>query len=204
MKSFLSKWPITCIAGILNIMVNFIFMTVAYILFPGAFNIFIHTASTLGNHSLNPIGAIIFRIGNIIGGALLFPFFLGLYKWKQSDKWSTTFLYCTIILGCIMGFAFIMFGVFSQEYNPYHLIWAGVFFLASGTTSITGGLFLLKHTDSIRSIAFFNFISAALHSTIILFLTHGVVIIEWIIILIISINMVLLIYNYKQMSQANT
>ena len=201
MKSFLSKWPITCIAGILHIIVNFIFMTVAYILFPGPFSMFYNTASTLGNQRLNPNGAFIFRLGNIIGGALLIPFFLGLYKWKQDNNMSTALLYCTIILGCIMGFAFIMVGVFSQEYYPYHLMWAGVFFLGSFAASITGGLFLLKHPDSVKPVALFNFISAALHLTLIFYLTHGVIIVEWIVILAFSINLVLLIYNYKQMSQ---
>ena len=104
MKSFLSKWPITCIAGILHIMISFTFITIAYILFPGPFSMFNNTASTLGNHSLNPNGAILFRLSNIIGGALLFPFFLGLYEWKRDDKWSKISLNLTIILGCFIGF----------------------------------------------------------------------------------------------------
>jgi len=102
-----------------------------------------------------------------------------------------------------MGFGFIMIGVFSQEYEPYHLMWAGVLFIASGVSLLTGGLFLLKHPDSIKSVAYYSLVSAGLHTSLILFLIYDVIIVEWIIILIISINLVLLIYNYKQMSQAN-
>jgi len=176
-------------------------MTIAYVLFPGPFSMFNNTASTLGNHSLNPIGAILFRLSNIIGGALLFPLFLGLYEWKRDDKWSKISLNLTIILGCLMGFAYIMVGIFSQEYSPYHLMWAEVLFMLSFFSTITGGLFLLKHPDSVKPVVIFNFVTAALHFTLIFYLTHDVIIVEWIVIFATSINIILLVYNYKQMSQ---
>jgi len=176
-------------------------MIIAYILFPGPFSMFNNTASTLGNHSLNPNGAILFRLSNIIGGALLFPFFIGLYQWKREDKWSKIFLSLTIILGCFMAFADIMVGIFSQEYRPYHLMWAEVLFLLSFFTTILGGLFLLKHPDSIKPIVFFNFLVAASHLTLIFYLTHGIIIVEWIVIFASLSNIILLVYNYKKMSQ---
>ena len=199
MKLVIARWPITCIAGIAVIIINNIFLIISFALFPTSFNIFENTASTLGNATLNPNGAIFFKLSNIILGILFFPYFIGLNYWDSEDKTTKTYLNITIILGCFMGIALIMVGIFSQEYRPYHLISAAIYFILSFLALIFMGLFLLRQPESIKPIVSCNFITALLHFTLIFVLTAHLNIFEWIIIFIVNINLILQVYNYKYM-----
>ena len=197
MNSILKKWPIIWIVGILMVIISNGLMLISFILFPGTFCIYEKTASTLGNVNVNPNGAIFFRLGNILSGILTIPFFLGFFKWYNEEKWTRILLTITIVLGCAMGVAMIMVGVFSQEYRPYHLICAISFFLLSLLSWIFGGLFLLRHPDSIKKIGICSLIIAAAHYTLILYLIYDIIIVECVAIFALSIGILLLVYNFK-------
>jgi hypothetical membrane protein len=199
LKLVIARWPITCISGIALIIINNIFLIISFVLFPTSFNIFENTASTLGNATLNPNGAIFLRLSNIILGILFFPYFIGLNYWISKDKTTKAYLNITIILGCFMSIALIMVGIFSQEYRPYHLISAAIYFILSSLTLTFMGLFLLRQPESIKPIVSCNFITALLHFTLIFVLTVHLIIFEWIIIFIVNINLILQVYNYKYM-----
>jgi hypothetical membrane protein len=199
LKLVIARWPITCISGIALIIINNIFLIISFVLFPTSFNIFENTASTLGNATLNPNGAIFSKLGNIILGILFFPYFIGLKYWDSEDKISKRYLNITIILGYFMGIALIMIGIFSQEYRPFHLISAAIYFILSFLALIFMGLFLRRKPESIKSIVMCNFITALLHITLIFVLTAKLVIFEWVIIFAANINIILQVYNYKYM-----
>jgi len=158
------------------------------------------TASTLGNINRNPGGAIFFKLSNIIGGILLIPFFLGLYRWSNTEKVQKSVLVSNIIVGCLMCFALTMVGVFSQEYRPYHFIWAQIYFFFSLITWIIMGIFLYSYTRSTRNISYIIFLIVGIHFTLVFYITHEAVIFEWVVIWATGAGYLLLVYNFKKMS----
>ena len=201
MKLVHAKWPLTCLAGILMIIINNILIMISWIFFPGAFSIFESTISTLGNSNRNPIGAIFLRLSNILTGILFFAFYFGLFIWDKNDLSNRQRIYLriSILLGFLTGFASIMVGIYSQEYRPYHLIWAGIFFFLNCFALVMMGMFLHEHPLGIRSIVIINFIIALFHFTLILVLTIDAIIFEWLILFIVSFDYLLLVYNFKVM-----
>jgi len=190
------KWPITSILGIIFIITTNTLLLIAYLLFPGNFNVFEHTASTLGNRYLNPNGALIFKLSNILGGLIFILFSLSLYQWYKKDLNRNNYFFSSIIIGCFLGFSEIMIGIVSQEYKPYHLIWAIILFVSSALFLIVFGLFLIKDPNSKKLIGIITILIAILHGTLIFYITNHIVIVEWIIIGAFNFNIILLIYNY--------
>jgi len=196
------KWAITSILGIIFIITTNTLLLIAYFLFPGNFNIFEHTASTLGNRYLNPNGALIFKLSNILGGIIFILFSLSLYQWYKKDLNRKNYFISSIIIGCFLGFSEIMVGIVSQEYRPYHLIWAIILFVSSALFLIVLGLFLIKDTNSKKLIGVITILIAMLHGTLIFYITNHIVIVEWIIISAFNFNIVLLSYNYYKLYKA--
>ncbi|MFX0072411.1 MAG: hypothetical protein ACFFAO_15105 [Candidatus Hermodarchaeota archaeon] len=199
MKLAYGKWPLTCIAGILTFIIGNTLIIVSLILFPGTFNMFEKTISTLGNVNHNPSGAVFLRLSNILTGIFFIAFYLGLRLWysEDSSQIQKHILKITIIIGCLLGFAGIMVGIFSQEYRPYHLIWAVIFFTLNFSSLLMMGIFLYNYFSSLKPIVIFNFIIVLLHVTLILVLTIDAVIFEWIVYFAINIDYLLLVFYFK-------
>ena len=198
------KWPITSILGITFIIITNTLILIAYLLFPGNFSIFKYTASTLGNRYLNPDGAIFFNLNNILGGIIFILFSLSLYQWYKKDLEHKNYLISSIIIGCFLGFSEIMVGIYSQEYRPYHLIWASILFCSSAFFLIVLGLFLIKDSNSKKLIGIITILISILHSLLIFYITNHIVVVEWIIISASNFNLILLSYYYYKMYKARS
>jgi hypothetical membrane protein len=69
---------LAAVAGALSILVYLCFTLISYAYYPAAFNPRDNWLSDLGNGSLNPSGALIYRLGCALTGVLLALFFIGL------------------------------------------------------------------------------------------------------------------------------
>ncbi|TFG08673.1 MAG: DUF998 domain-containing protein [Promethearchaeota archaeon] len=193
------KWPISCIAGILILVVGWIYISISISLFPGSFSPLNNYVSDLGNYSLNPRGALIYNIGMIIGGVFMFIYFLFLYIFYPENNRGRTLLSLTRVFGFLSSFAIIMVAIYSEDFWTAHVFWSAVLFVLLFLINITGGLFFLNHPDSMRKIGYFNLLVAAFHVSYLFILDPNFIILEWINTILGHVSMALAVYNYKQM-----
>ena len=76
-----SKWPISCTAGIAEIILYCAFTFTSWALYPTPYNPIDNWLSDPGNSTGNPSGAIFYNASCVLTGIALFPFFGSLYKW---------------------------------------------------------------------------------------------------------------------------
>lgn len=92
-----------------------------------------NTLSQLGNHYLNPDGAIYYRIGCAVSGTLAMAFFASLTHWRQTGtEAQNRFLLSAQVLGVAGGFGLVMNAVYPEDQLAVHHIWAGVVFNCLG------------------------------------------------------------------------
>ena len=124
-------WPL-CAQTITIIIPVFTVLTlVSIILFGTTFSFVEHHMSTLGTQRWNPKGFLFFDIACIITGVLLFPFFYGTKEWRTDDKILNISLYIFIGIGFIASFGIIMQIIFHGEFQPWHLIFSIVHWIAN-------------------------------------------------------------------------
>jgi hypothetical membrane protein len=151
------------VAGVAVIVLYCVFTFSSWALYPTAFSPAKNWLIDLGNSTYNPNGAVLFKIGCILTGTALFPFFIGLYKWYTEEKRFRTPLLVAQAVGCVTAFSLIMIGVFSEDSGWLHHLWSQVFFILNLTVLIQIGSFLLTHPRFIRAIAYCGFIVAAIN-----------------------------------------
>lgn len=94
---------------------------------------------------------------------MLFPFFIGLYKWYTTERWRKISLMISQAIGCMAAFALIMIGVFSEDTLSAHALWSSIFFLLNLTVLVLVGASLFTHPRYIRAIAYYGFLVAAIN-----------------------------------------
>lgn len=171
------KWPISCYAGILVILLYCIFTFISLALFPPPFSALDNWLSDLGNSSYNPNGAVLYNLGCIFTGIMLFPFFLGLSKWYKEDLWHKVLLIVIQSIGCFSGFALIMIGVFSEDFGTPHVFWSNVFFEVNLAVLILASITLYFHPEFIKWISIYGIVVAVINLLFVFFL--GTPILEW-------------------------
>lgn len=201
------KWPLSCITGILILILFFIFTPIAVALFPsfnfsrgpiqrfilGPYNIVYNNTSDLGNYIYNPVGAYIFNYGLIIIGILILPFFYGITKYWQENKYQIL-LKIARILGFAAGFALMLIGIFSENSSDLlHLLWTGVFFFSLLALMGILSFALLSDERYIKAISICFFASIVFFA--ICLATNLAPFFEWIMVLTIFGYIALLIYN---------
>jgi hypothetical membrane protein len=172
-----SKKPISCYAGIIVILLYCIFTLISITLFPPPFSAFDNWLSDLGNSSYNPKGAVLYNLGCILTGIMLFPFFIGLNKWYTDESWYKDFIRVIQCIGCFSGFALIMIGIFSEDFIAPHVFWSEVFFNANLTVLILSSLALYFHPNFIKWISIYGILVAVINLLFVFFL--GTPILEW-------------------------
>jgi hypothetical protein len=138
------KWPLTCKAGIMTVLLYIVFLLIAWVLFPNPATPLDHWLSDFGRiyvpangspvwdphtgklysgaSQYNP-GGIWYDLGCILGGIALFPFFAGLLKYKdegesESQKKKIKILtYLLVILGFGSALSLIMVGIFYEDFG---------------------------------------------------------------------------------------
>lgn len=200
------KWPLSCIMGILMIILFFIFTPIAVALFPsfninlgpiqffifGPYNIVVNYLSDLGNYIYNPVGAYFFDYGIIIIGIVMLPFFYGIVKYWQENKYQIL-LKITRILGFASGFTLMLIGIFSEN-SPYplHDLWSAIFFILILTLMGLSSFALLSDERYIKAISIYGFGSILFNA---FFLVTGSPFLEWITVLTALGYVALLMYN---------
>ncbi|MFX1344598.1 MAG: DUF998 domain-containing protein [Promethearchaeota archaeon] len=171
------KWPISCYTGILVILLYCIFTFTSLALFPPPFSTLDNWLSDLGNSSYNPNGAILYNLGCILTGIMLFPFFLGLNTWYTDESWYKNAIRVIQGIGCFSGFALIMIGIYSEDFIAPHVFWSEVFFNANLTILILSSLALYFHPDFIKWIFIYGIIVAIINLLFVFFLETPIL--EW-------------------------
>jgi hypothetical protein len=176
------RWPISSIAGVLVIVFYCVFTFTSAAMFTLSWSPFPYL-SDFGNSSYNPNGAILYNLGCVLTGIVLFPFYVGLYKWYTKEQWRKALIVFTQAVGVASGFALIMIGVFSEGTGmltstlSWHVFWSNVFFFLNLLVLIFANISLLTHTEFIKMIAIYGFIVAAVNFSFVVLTSSSVI--EW-------------------------
>ena len=192
------KWPLSCISGILVIVIFFIFIPTSVVLFSGRdylgepYNIIIHYLSDLGNVNYNPNGAIFFNFGLILIGIMLIPFFMGLSNFQEEIS-KKNLLKVIQILGILTAFSLMMVGVFSENApDPLHGLWSTIFFGFIFTDIILASIMIRNEPNFIQAISYYGFIICGID---LLFGITGSPFVEWMTVLVALSFVGLIVYN---------
>lgn len=198
----ITKWPLSCKAGILVVFTYTISITFSWMFFPRPFSPLNNYLSDLGNYGWNPIGAFFYNSGCIITGIFLIPFFLGFRDWYPEEEASKRLLIKTRIIGILSAVSLVMIGVFSEDFGFSHIFWSGIYFILNLTLLFLGSIILYKYEDAKAEIPFKRGGLIALFITIInlsFVLYYGIFsagpLLEWITV-ICSLGFVLLLVYY--------
>jgi hypothetical membrane protein len=189
----ISKWPISCIAGVAVIVLYCAFTFTSWALYPTPYSPVDNWLSDLGNSTYNPSGAILYNLGCVLTGIALFPFFGGLYKWYTSDKGRRILLMITQAIGLFAAFSLIMIGVFSEDSGELHILWSSIFFLLNLLVLILIGVSLFTHPNYMKPIAYYGFIVAAIN--LLFILAYNIPLFEWFTVFTALGYVGLLVYN---------
>ena len=178
----IKKYPIGLIPGILVVGFFYAFTFISMAFYPTAFSPLNNWLSDLGNSNYNPNGAFLFNLGCILTGSMLFPFYLGMYKFYREEFFHKIIVIGIQIVGCCSGLALIMLGVFPSEYTIPHMIWAGVFFWLNLIVLFAGNIALLFHKDFMKHLAIYGWGASGINLLFVLLMIVGfnTPLLEWI------------------------
>lgn len=189
----ISKWPISCMAGVAVIVLYCAFTFTSWALYPTPYSPVDNWLSDLGNSTYNPSGAILYNLGCILTGIALFPFFSGLYKWYTNEKGRKILLMITQATGLLAALSLIMIGVFSEDSGELHSLWSSIFFALNLLVLILMGVALFTHPNYMKPIAYYGFIVAAIN--LLFVLVYRIPLFEWFTVFTALGYVGLLVYN---------
>jgi hypothetical membrane protein len=108
------------IAGLIGLLLYVSLAVQSYRFYPGPFGPGGNWLSDLGNTILNPRGAIFYRLGGMLGGSALFPFFMTLGGNSVPQGSRRILIILARIFGMAAALCFILTGVFSEDMMPMH------------------------------------------------------------------------------------
>jgi hypothetical protein len=203
-KLTFAKWPISCIVGILIIVISWGSTIISIVLAPPPFSPLKNYMSTLGNSSYNPNGAIIYNISVIVSGFLFLLFFIGLYQWQSDNKFDKLLLFATQILGGLLSITVILTGIFSEDFRIQHIFWSIIAGIIGFLVNVFIAYYLVRQKESIRIISYSIFGLMGLYIILLFILSPQHVLTEWIVRISGDINLILMIYNLKHIFQVRT
>ena len=141
-------------AGFLAVSLYLVAALIARLVYPTPFGPLDNWLSDLGNHDLNPAGALFYRLGGMLGGSLLLAFFLTLDGRSWGEQRAVRTLSILVrIFGAMASASFIMTGVFSEDMMPMHSWFSMANFAAFGTAIALSGIAQLCGAALPKSIA---------------------------------------------------
>jgi hypothetical membrane protein len=170
------KWPLTSIAGMHVIILYCLFMFSSAAFFRNPWTPWPYL-SDFGNTVYNPSGAVLYNLGCILTGLMLFPFYIGLYKWYSKESWRKVLIIITQLIGLASGFALIMIGVFNENYGTPHETWSTVFFMLNLGVLILANISLFTHPKFLKFIAIYGFIVAVINLALVVLPSSSII--EW-------------------------
>jgi len=141
----LKKWPMSCKAGILVILIYTISIIVSWMFFPKPFNPVHNYLSDLGNYSWNPIGAFFYNFGCIFTSIALIPFYIGFKDWYPEQKKNKNLIIKVQIIGLSSAVSLAMIGIFSEDYGFSHIFWSGIYFILNLSLLFLGSIILYRY-----------------------------------------------------------
>ncbi|HZL64194.1 MAG TPA: DUF998 domain-containing protein [Thermoleophilia bacterium] len=173
-----AKYPVTTIAGLASIAVCVSLAGAAYVFYPWAFSPMTNWISDLGNTWLNPRGSMLFRADMVVVGIGLSAFFLGLRTLTHGQSLLTRVLIVMAQLsGLVASLALAMTGVFSENQQSAHALWATVLFVALAVTVMLLGWGVLSHPGVPTWISYFALASFGVDIVSIVARSHWL---EWV------------------------
>jgi hypothetical membrane protein len=143
-----AKLPLATIAGVASVTVCVALALAAYLLYPDqrAFGPMTNWFSDLGDTWRNPHGATLFRLDMVVVGIGLAVFFLGLSTLTRGQHWRTRSLVALArVCGLAGAFALALSGIYSENEQPGHALWATVAFSALALSVMLLGWAALFH-----------------------------------------------------------
>ncbi|MFW9877774.1 MAG: DUF998 domain-containing protein [Candidatus Thorarchaeota archaeon] len=203
-KLNLVNLPVSCIFGILNIVISWTSAIISISLAPAPFNPLNNYMSNLGNSSLNPDGAIIYNSSVIISGILFIIFFIGLYQWYTSLITDKILLKSTQILGILLSFTIIMTGIFSEDFKRQHIFWSIIAGILGFLVNVSIALYLFKQRESNKIISYTIIALIGLYIILLFIISTKNVLTEWVVRILGDISLILMIYNFNRIYQIRT
>ncbi|MHA2393504.1 MAG: DUF998 domain-containing protein [Promethearchaeota archaeon] len=196
-KSIISKWPISCIVGIIIIGLTWGLTIISIILAPPLFSPLKNYMSSLGNSSYNPNGATIYNSSVIISGLLFIVFFIGLYQWQDNKKSNKTLLYATQIVGFLLSITIILTGIYSEDFQTQHIFWSIIAGIMGFLVNVFIAYYLFRQKESIAKMNYSIFGLMGFYIIMLFILSPQHVLTEWIVRISGDINLILMIFNLK-------
>jgi hypothetical membrane protein len=197
----LRKWPISCIVGVLILIITYVSMIVSVSLAPPPFSPLNNYMSSLGNSTYNPNGAIIYNSSVIVTGFLFIVFFIGFYEWYTAIKLDKILLKWNQLVGCLLAITVILTGFFSEDFKPQHVFWSIVAGIFGFLVQVSIAYYLIKQKESIKKISYSIFGLMVLYIMLLFILSPQHVLTEWVVRIAGDITLVLMIYNLKHIYQ---
>ncbi|RIE05692.1 hypothetical protein SMC7_05940 [Candidatus Cryosericum terrychapinii] len=157
--------PLSSWSGALVLVLYLGLVMVSYSAYPSSFGPG-NWLSDLGDKSLNPDGAVYYRLAPILAGLALMLFFVGLKDWHGGKRSKPRILMSIAqSFGVLGSFALIMTGWFSKDNPVPHLRWsiAGSYMCFGAVVLV--GIALLCYTSVPKLFSIFCFLSAAVAIT---------------------------------------
>ncbi len=175
------RLALTPTAGAVAILAYLCFALTSYAYYPTAFNPLDNWLSDLGNGSLNPPGALLYRLGSVLTGVLLALFFIGLRAvYRNQPTRVRIFFLLGQVFGVIGAFALLMSGVFSLGAHASHAFWSVLLFISFGTAIFFCGWAFLYFPRLSRGLSYFAFAITA--SDWVMSAFNGSRLLEWIVV----------------------
>ncbi len=148
------------VLGFLAVAIYIAMAIAAWTYYPAAFNPLGNWLSDLGNNDLNPDGALLYRLGGVLGGLGLAGFFLSLDGRAWGERRAARVLSALVrVFGTLAAACFIMTGVFSEDMMPLHSWFSIANYAAFGTAIALTGLAGLFGAAIPKSLAVFCFVA---------------------------------------------
>jgi hypothetical membrane protein len=177
----MQKIPLTSIGSFLAIVVSLLSYIASSQTYIGSYSILNNFISDLGNSSKNPTGYIYFEIGCILTGIAVIISAIGLAKWETTNRKQNYLILLSRCCQFLMGFALIMVGVFSEDYDRIHYLWASIYFTLMFIFLIIVNIALKKHLTYLKWIWYYTIVSIVINFIFIFTVIIGfhIPILEW-------------------------
>jgi hypothetical membrane protein len=175
-----ARFPVATIAGLTSVAVCVSLAVAAYLVYPDQqrFGPLSNWFSDLGDTWRNPHGALLFRLDMLLVGVSLAVFFLGLSTLTLGQVRRTRSLIALAQVSGLAGaLALALSGIYSENQQPAHALWATFAFVALALSVLLLGGGVLSHRGLPSWIGFFAFAACAADVVLIAARRHWL---EWV------------------------
>ncbi len=149
---------ISFISAITAVLLYYLFAMISISFFPTSFNPLTDLWTHLRWFNFNPNGALFFRIGNIVFGIFLVPYFIGWYKWYEDNKYQVVKIQIFRGIGFFLAIVIILNEIFA-DINVLFYLFSSFLMFSIIIITIFPPIILFKHIKFIKLIIFYAIIT---------------------------------------------